>query len=170
MGQHQALRSVAVPGVERLDDLARAEVERLQPVRVEIDLHHALVAAEDLHVLDVRQTQQRFLDRVLGQPSDLGEVQVRAFLGRHRQGQHRRRRGGHLVHLERPDVGRQLGADRVERVGHVGGRRVQALAVLELRRHHRDLVVGGGGHAANQLDGLELLLDHAAHVARHVAG
>ena len=57
---------------------------------------------------------------------------------------------------------RQQRLDFLQAVGHVGRRRVQALAVFKFHRHRRDLVLAHRGHAADLFDGVQLLLDGAA--------
>ncbi len=159
-----------VLALQRVGDVERGQVQRLQPVGIEPDLHRIVAGAEDGDGADAVDAGQQILDLDVGV---VGHEQRVARLVRrvevHRQqdvGRALHHRDADLLHLLRQP--RQRGRDPVLHL-HLGD--IEIGADVEGDRDG-EAAVGGGvrGDVEHPLGAVDLLLDRRRHRVGHRLG
>jgi hypothetical protein len=130
---HVAGRHVAVVAAQRLDDLIAGDAERDHARQRQLDADLAQAPAIDLHRRDAGQALEPAGQHLVGQVAQAARIAATAQPERgDRRGRDVELEDGRLL-----GVLGQLGAQPVERLAHVAGRRVQVGAPVELQLHAR---------------------------------
>jgi hypothetical protein len=164
----KAHRLIRVEGRQAVPNREGRQAVPLEFVPIQLDANDGLVSAEDLHIGHLGELQQSLLDGVVGELPDHRQIQGRGRFGPQREGQHRRRGRRDLEDHGSSDRDRQLRADLLKPVGHVGGRRIEALGIRELHGDGRNFILADGSDTADLLDGRQLFLDRPAHLGFHI--
>ena len=168
LADDESLGDILVLGGECRHDVGQGKPEPVEAVRVDDHTDLRLPAAEYLHVGNLGDLQEVFLDLVVRQLPDLPQIGGVARLGGEGQGHGGLGRLADLVDRRGPDVLRQAGTDSGEGVGNIGCRDVEALFVLEFGQDDGDLVLRSGRHPPHEIDGGKFLFDGAGDVGLDV--
>ncbi len=151
-------RHLHVLALQRADDIARRQVERLQPIRIEPDAHRIIAAAEHGDRADALDAAEHVDDidaGVIGNEQGVARIVGREQMHHH----HQVGRGLGHGHADVADIGRQARLRDGDAVLHLHLRRIEIGAELEGHRNGEAAVARRiRGDVEHVLDAVDLLL------------